>query len=48
MGQMIEDVRLAIECKRPVALCSRAGGIIPSPEEVYAKIMEAAKNGGAR
>lgn len=48
MGQMIEDVRLAIECKRPVTLCSRAGGIIPSPEEVYAKIMEAAKNGGAK
>ena len=48
MGQMIEDIRLAIECKRPVALCSRAGGIIPSPEEVYAKIEEAAKNGGAK
>ena len=47
MGQMIEDVRLAIECRRPVALCNRAGGVIPSPEEVYAKIMEAAK-GGAR
>ena len=45
MGQMIEDVRLAIECKRPVALCNRAGGVIPSPEEVYAKIMEAAKGG---
>ena len=48
MGQMIEDVRLAIECKRPVSLCSRAGGIIPSPEEVFAKIAEAAKNGGEK
>ncbi len=47
MGQMIEDIRLATRCTRPVALCSRAGGIIPSPEEVYAKIVEAAKNGGA-
>jgi 2-oxoglutarate ferredoxin oxidoreductase subunit alpha len=46
MGQMIEDIRLSIECKRPVALCNRAGGIIPSPEEVYAKIAELAKNGG--
>ena len=45
MGQMIEDVRLAIECKRPVALCNRAGGVIPSVTEVYAKIMEAAKGG---
>ena len=47
MGQMIEDIRLAIECKRPVSLCNRAGGVIPSPDEVYAKIMEAAKEGGA-
>lgn len=47
MGQMIEDVRLAIECKRPVSLCNRAGGIIPSPDEVYAKIMEAHQKGGA-
>lgn len=45
MGQMIEDVRLSIECRRPVALCNRAGGVIPSPEEVYQKIMEAAKGG---
>ena len=45
MGQMIEDVRLAIECKRPVSLCNRAGGVIPSVAEVYAKIMEAAKGG---
>lgn len=45
MGQMIEDVRLAIECSRPVTLCNRAGGMIPSPQEVYAKIMEAAKGG---
>ncbi|MBQ3574609.1 MAG: 3-methyl-2-oxobutanoate dehydrogenase subunit VorB [Clostridia bacterium] len=47
MGQMMDDIRLAIECKKPVSLCNRAGGIIPSPEEVYAKIMEAASKGGA-
>ena len=47
MGQMIEDVRLSMDCRRPVALCNRAGGVIPSPEEVYAKIMEAAGKGGA-
>ena len=45
MGQMIEDVRSAIEYKRPVTLCNRAGGMIPSAEEVYNKIMEAAKGG---
>ena len=43
---MIEDVRLYTQCKRPVGLCNRAGGMIPSPEEVYAKIAELAKNGG--
>ena len=47
MGQMVDDIRLAIECSRPVALCNRAGGIIPSSEEVYKRIMEIAQNGGA-
>ena len=45
MGQMIEDVELAIRCKKPVYLCSRAGGMIPTTEDVLSKIMEA--NGGA-
>lgn len=47
MGQMIEDVRLATECKVPVTLCNRAGGMIPSPEQVLEAILKAAKNGGA-
>ncbi len=38
MGQMIEDVKLATECKKPVDLCNRTGGMIPSPEEVLASI----------
>ncbi|MBQ8696240.1 MAG: 3-methyl-2-oxobutanoate dehydrogenase subunit VorB [Clostridia bacterium] len=45
MGQMIEDVRLATECKRPVSLCARSGGMIPTPEEVVAAIENAAKGG---
>ncbi len=40
MGQMIEDVELAIKCKKPVHLCCRTGGMIPSPEQVLAKIQE--------
>ncbi len=47
MGQMIDDVKLAINCKRPVLLCNRVGGMIPTPEEVEAKIVEASKLGGA-
>ena len=38
MGQMIEDVELAIRCRRPVSLCSRTGGMIPTPEEVLTAI----------
>ncbi len=43
MGQMIEDVRLATESKRPVSLCNRAGGMIPTPDEVLAAISKAEK-----
>ena len=46
MGQMIEDVKLACECKVPVTLCSRTGGMIPSPEQVLEAIKKA--NGGAK
>ena len=43
MGQMIEDVELAIRCRKPVYLCSRSGGIIPSVEDILAKIGEVTK-----
>ena len=43
MGQMIEDVRLATQCKKPVSLCNRCGGMIPSPEEVLVSIRKAQK-----
>ena len=48
MGQMIEDIELAIRCRRPVKLCNRVGGMIPAPDQVYASIVEAAKEGGAQ
>ena len=43
MGQMIEDVRLATKCEKPVSLCNRTGGMIPSPEEVIVAIRNAWK-----
>ncbi len=46
MGQMLEDVKLASKCKGEYMLCSRVGGMIPSPEEVLAAIEKA--NGGAK
>ncbi len=47
MGQMIEDIELAIRCKRPVQLVNRVGGMIPSPEQVLQAIEEADKGGKA-
>ena len=37
-GQMVEDIRLAVECKVPVQWYGRLGGIIPEPEEVVEEI----------
>ncbi|MFY9381514.1 MAG: 3-methyl-2-oxobutanoate dehydrogenase subunit VorB [Eubacteriales bacterium] len=38
MGQMVDDVKLACECRRPVEFFGRTGGVLPSPAEVTAKI----------
>ena len=45
-GQMVEDVRLAVEGRVPVSFYGRMGGIIPSPEEVVSALwrMVAAKH----
>lgn len=37
-GQMVEDVRLAVEGRVPVQFHGRMGGIIPSPDEVVAAL----------
>ena len=39
-GQMVEDIRLAVECKVPVRWYGRLGGIIPEPEEVVAELQK--------
>ena len=36
-GQMMEDVKLAIDCKLPVHLAYRLGGNIPSVAEISEK-----------
>ncbi len=35
-GQMVEDVRLAVEARRPVGFYGRQGGMVPVPEEIHA------------
>lgn len=47
MGQMIEDIELAIASSKPVYLCNRTGGMIPSSDMVLDAIVKADKNGGA-
>jgi pyruvate/2-oxoacid:ferredoxin oxidoreductase alpha subunit len=42
-GQMVEDVRLALNGARPVRFLSRVGGNVPSHEEVYAFVRELAR-----
>ncbi|UCF78918.1 MAG: 3-methyl-2-oxobutanoate dehydrogenase subunit VorB [Candidatus Eiseniibacteriota bacterium] len=39
-GQMVDDVRLAVEGKRPVHLYTRYGGAVPTTEELLKKIQE--------
>ena len=38
MGQMVDDVRLAVNGKAPVGFFGRTGGIIPTPAEVLSEI----------
>jgi 2-oxoglutarate ferredoxin oxidoreductase subunit alpha len=39
-GQMVEDVRLAVEGRCPVQFYGRMGGIVPLPDEVLKVIHE--------
>ncbi|MDA8442340.1 MAG: 3-methyl-2-oxobutanoate dehydrogenase subunit VorB [Peptococcaceae bacterium] len=39
MGQMIEDVKLALNCRLPVSFFGRVGGMVPSTREVYNAIV---------
>ncbi len=43
MGQMVDDVKLALECKKPVTFFGKTGGIIPKPTEVLDEIKKLAK-----
>ena len=43
MGQMVDDVRLATSCRRPVRFFGRTGGVIHTPAEILAQIKLIAK-----
>ncbi len=40
MGQMVDDVKLATEFKKPTFFFGRTGGVIPTPEEIAQEIMK--------
>ena len=43
---MVEDVRLAVEGRKPVSFFGRSGGIVPNPDEILDKVREIV--GGAK
>jgi 2-oxoglutarate ferredoxin oxidoreductase subunit alpha len=47
MGQMVDDVRLAVNGRRPVEFFGRTGGIIPTPVETLSAIERIAGQAGA-
>ncbi len=47
-GQMVEDVRLTVNGRKPVDFCGRNGGIIPTPEEVLAALKTQLQAGGKK
>lgn len=48
LGQMVEDVRLAVAGRAPVRFYGRTGGVIPGPREVLQAIRDAHKAGEAQ
>ncbi|KYH35248.1 2-oxoglutarate oxidoreductase subunit KorA [Clostridium tepidiprofundi DSM 19306] len=39
-GQMVEDVRLVVEGRKPVDFYGRTGGMVPHPEDILNKVKE--------
>jgi 2-oxoglutarate ferredoxin oxidoreductase subunit alpha len=40
MGQMVGDVKLATECKKPVDFYGRTGGMMPAPEDICKAVVK--------
>ena len=38
MGQMVDDVKIAVNGRADVDFFGRTGGIVPTPNEILAKI----------
>jgi 2-oxoglutarate ferredoxin oxidoreductase subunit alpha len=42
-GQMLEDVRLAVNGRTPIEFYGRMGGVVPFPDEILAEIQRVAR-----
>ena len=42
MGQMVDDVKLAVECKVPVKFYGKAGGLVPTSHEIIDNVRDLA------
>ncbi len=47
MGQMVEDVRLAVNGRRPVSFYGRAGGMLPVARDIYNEVQKLLARGKA-
>ena len=43
-GQMLEDVRLAVQGRVPVEFYGRMGGVVPFPDEILGEIKRVASS----
>lgn len=48
MGQMVEDIELAVRQRKPVHFYGRSGGMVPTPNEILEFIKEIVKGGVLR
>ncbi len=47
-GQMVEDVRLAVNGKKPVYFYGRSGGMVPSVAEIFGELEKIIAGGGSQ
>ncbi|MPN64023.1 hypothetical protein SDC9_211792 [bioreactor metagenome] len=47
-GQMVEDVKLAVNGARPVYFYGRMGGVIPSTQELYEQMIQVISGEGGK
>lgn len=45
MGQMVDDVKIATNCRRPVSFFGRTGGMLPTAEDILGEIIRINQGG---